>query len=156
MTVSQTLVKQIVDTMKHTDKPYTVSELTKVFNLSPSTVRQALSTAIATNEVVKRPTYPVTWKATKAQANTADTVLVIREPVRPVEISDDKVRQIRKAIDNADYPVGTSRKIFEAYMEIKPEKRPIFRDFLINFAEYIRQDLENNGELKPEDIKVKV
>jgi hypothetical protein len=148
--------------MLATGVDYSIDQLRTITDYSIPTIRQAISVAQMQGHVVKIPGgYPAKFKAI-TEIPTAGQTLIIKEAIPPLEISRDVMSGIRNLI------MATRKKTLSkeernklpemlaiVYLASPPEDRSKLKDFLINFAEVIRVDLEGNKELDPSDIKVK-
>lgn len=158
MTVSKETVNTVVATiLRSKGKEYTAEELKIIMGLSLPSIRQAVSSAIMMGSLIKVPgTYPARYRALSDVPQVGQT-LIIREPAPAMEINKETMNGIRKLISEqpAEPVEGKISEILaQFYKTATPDKRSFLKDFLINFAEVIKSDLEATKQLDPSDIKI--
>lgn len=157
MTVSKETVERLVKLMLNNDKEYSTESLRRLSGYSLPTVRQALSGAVLQGTVYKvAGSYPAKFRAI-ANPPRRGEIMVIKEPIPPLELNEDTQDIIRKLLnrDPAELnPQHVMHHLALYYMDADIGKRIKLKELFVNFADIIAQDLENNKELDPADIKV--
>lgn len=156
MTVSKETVNTVVATiLRSKGKEYTAEELKIILGLSLPSIRQAVSTGIMLGSLIKVPgSYPAKYRALSDIPQAGQT-LIIREPAPAMEINKETMNGIRQLIQKEEFDeTKISDQVAKFYKTAPPDKRSFLKDFLINFAEVIKADLEASKQLDPSDIKI--
>lgn len=154
MTVSSQTVSLVVNTMLAHKKDFTTDELIQATSLSRSSVRQAISVAQMQKSVIKVPgSYPAKFKVIDKLPQVGET-LIIKEIAPPPELNTEMMRNIRLLIAQEKFNDTLDNQLAKFYRESTPAKRTQLKDFLINFAQVIKDDLEASKSLNLDDIKI--
>jgi hypothetical protein len=98
--------------------------------------------------------YPAKYRALSDIPQAGQT-LIIREPAPAMEINKETMNGIRQLIQKEEFDeTKISDQVAKFYKTAPPDKRSFLKDFLINFAEVIKADLEASKQLDPSDIKI--
>lgn len=156
MAVGQKTIDSVVNQLLLDKKEYTTKELAKLMGIGLSTAQQVVSVGMMIGSIVKNNGYPAKYSAVSIVPQTGET-LIIKEPIAPLELSEKLQKEINDQLITGQTPNGPIGLVFEAYykLRVKPTNREAFRVFLINFAHIIKEVIENETELHPEDISVK-
>lgn len=157
MTVSKDTIERMVKLMLNNDKEYTIEALRRLSGYSQPTIRQAISGAILQGTVYKvAGSYPAKFRAIVNPPERGQ-VIVIKEPIPALELNESTQAIIRKVLNKRTEELNPQHVVHHLalyYMDADVAKRINLKELLVNFAEIIKQDLENNKELDPADIKV--
>jgi len=154
VSVSSQTVTNVVNTMLSHKKDFEIDELVKVTTFSKSTIRQAINIAQIQGSVIKIPgSYPAKFKVLERTPQLGET-LIIKEVAPPPELNKEMMNQIRMLIAQDRFDDSLPNRIAQFYRTAEPAKRTQFRDFLINFAEVMKQDLTANKTLDLSDIQI--
>jgi len=158
MTVSKDTIERMINLMlNNPDKEYTIEALRRMMGYSLPTIRQAISGALLQGTVYKvAGSYPAKFRAIVNPPERGQ-VIVIKEPIPALEINTDTQNIIRKLLSRKSEELNPQHVMHHLaiyYMDADIAKRIKLKELFVNFADIIAQDLENNKELDPADIKV--